>query len=107
MKLDHVQTKVVARAEKSLGAVKQLWWKVPLYCVAVVGLWLYFDREREFIVFGAYCAFFLLWIMFLRLFEVLHELLAVFQELINADPQALAQQYSTKLGNDDPESLNS
>jgi hypothetical protein len=105
MKLNHIQTKVVARAEKSLRAFKQLWWKAPLYCAAVVGVWLYFDREREFIVFGACGAFFLLWLTFLRLFDVLRELLAVFQELINADPQALAQQYSTKLGNDDPESL--
>jgi hypothetical protein len=105
MKLNHIQTKAVSRAEKSLRAAKQLWWKVLLYCVAVVGLWLYFDREREFIVFGAYGAFFLLGFMFFRLVDVLRELLAVFQELINADPQALAQQYSTKLGNDDPESL--
>ena len=105
MKLTLSQEKAFARAEKCAKATKKLRWQVPLYVLILVALWLYFGRDRALAGNFILVALASLAGMFWKMYVVLSDLLDAFRDLVNADPQALAQHYSTKLGNDDPESI--
>ena len=106
MKLTQSQEKAFARAEKCVKATKQLRWQAPLYIIFMVGILAYGGYEKSVAINLVFVALVSLAGMFWRMYVVFSDLLQAFRDLVNADPQALAQHYSTKFGNDDPESLN-
>jgi hypothetical protein len=106
MKISHSQSKAIVQAERCVQSVRRLRWQVPLFFVFCAGVWFYFGREQADILPFLIFALCVLAGILGRTCNALSSLLQAFQELINADPQALAQQYAAKLDADDPESLN-
>jgi hypothetical protein len=109
MKLSPVQEKAIAHAERLLRRQKF----VAAECFAfglLISAIVFYDgwgsqSTRNALIFCSIAAFCWLMRTYVRSQAALAQLLAAYQDSINADPQALAQQYTAKLGGGDPESL--
>jgi hypothetical protein len=105
MKLSQSQEKALIRAEKSIRVANRLWWQTIIFIAAWVGIWMYFDQDKQVVIGFLASALASLIGVFWRTHGALSDLLYAFRLAVNADPQALAQQYAAKFGDGDPDSL--
>jgi hypothetical protein len=66
---------------------------------------MYFDQDKQVVTAFLAGALATLIGLFWRTHGALSDLLYAFRLAVNADPQALAQQYAAKFGDSDPDSL--
>ncbi|MCY7388198.1 MAG: hypothetical protein LH481_09060 [Burkholderiales bacterium] len=107
MKLDHAQQKIYDSAVRVLRRVRVT---IAVY-VAVIGLMLVFGWHNNALDAWSF-RFVLLNLLAIGLAGLLHhvyralsETAQLLQEIISADPQALSQQISRRLGENDPAGL--